>query len=234
MSESAVHLQPAFILQHRPYRETSLLMEVFTRDFGIVPLLAKGVRKEKSKWAGLLTPFSLLQLSYLDKNELKIFTQAELVSHFPLQRLALYCGFYVNELLQSFLYRHDPHPYLFECYQDCLLDLMHSETIEQTLRYFELDLLGETGYGVQLDNQQLNNQTIQPLQRYNFAAGDGIVADSMGIVSGATLLTLNVKATLTGSALNESKLLLRKMLEVHLQGKPLKSRDVLANIIRYL
>lgn len=234
MSESAVHLQPAFILQHRPYRETSLLMEVFTRDFGIVPVLAKGVRKEKSKWAGLLTPFSLLQISYLDKTELKIFTQAELVSHFPLQKLALYCGFYVNELLQAFLHRYDPHAYLFESYQACLVDLMHSQTIEQTLRYFELDLLEETGYGVQLDSQQLNNQTIQPLQRYNFVAGDGIVADSMGIVSGATLMTLNVKASLTGAALNESKLLLRKMLEVHLQGKPLKSRHVLANIIRYL
>ncbi|OAI18671.1 DNA repair protein RecO [Methylomonas lenta] len=234
MSESAVHLQPAFILQHRPYRETSLLMEVFTRDFGIVPVLAKGVRKEKSKWAGLLTPFSLLQISYLDKTELKIFTQAELVSHFPLQKLALYCGFYVNELLQAFLHRYDPHSYLFESYQACLVDLMHSQTIEQTLRYFELDLLEETGYGVQLDSQQLNNQTIQPLQRYNFVAGDGIVADSLGIVSGATLMTLNVKASLTGAALNESKLLLRKMLEVHLQGKPLKSRHVLANIIRYL
>lgn len=234
MSESAVYLQPAFILQHRPYRETSLLLDVFTRDFGIVSVLAKGVRKEKSKLAGLLTPFSLLQCSYLDKNELKTLTHAEFVRHFPLQRLALYCGFYVNELLQTFLHRYDPHPHLFSCYQTCLFDLLNSETIEQTLRYFELELLEETGYGVQLDSQQLNNQAIKPLQRYNFVAGDGMVADSRGIVSGATLMKLNVKAALTGAALTEAKLLLRKMLEVHLQGKPLKSRDVLANIIKYL
>lgn len=234
MSESAVYLQPAFILQHRPYRETSLLLDIFTRDFGIVPMLAKGVRKEKSNRAGLLTPFSLLQLSYLDKNELKILTQAEFVSSFPLQRLALYCGFYVNELLQMFLHRHDPHPELFSCYQTCLLDLINNDTIEQSLRYFELTLLEEAGYGVALDSEHVNNQAIQSWQRYNFAAGNGMVADDAGIISGTTLIKLNAKAALTGPALSEAKQLLRKMLEVHLQGKPLKSRDVLANIIKYL
>lgn len=234
MPESAVYLQPAFIIQHRPYRETSLLLDVFTRDFGRVPMLAKGVRKEKSKWAGLLTPFSLLQLSYLDKNELKILTQTELVSCFPLQRLALYCGFYINELLQIFVHRHDPHPELFACYQACLLDLMHNDTIEQSLRYFELNLLEETGYGVALNSEAMSNQAIQPLQRYNFAAGNGMIADKSGIVSGATLMTLNAKAPLAGPALSEAKQLLRKMLEVHLQGKPLKSRNVMASVMRYL
>lgn len=233
MSGATVYLQPTFILQHRPYRETSLLLEVFTRDFGIMSVLAKGVRQEKSKWTGLLTPFSLLQCSYLDKNELKILTQVEFVSNFPLQKLALYCGFYVNELLQTLLHRHDPHPELFSCYQACLFDLMHPETIEQTLRYFELALLEETGYGVELD-KQLNSQVIQPLQRYNFVVGEGMTADKAGIVSGATLMSLHAKAGLTGPALMEAKLLLRKMLEVHLQGKPLKSRDVLASIIKYL
>jgi DNA repair protein RecO (recombination protein O) len=111
---------------------------------------------------------------------------------------------------------------------------MNNDTIEQSLRYFELTLLEETGYGVALDSETMNNQAIQPLQGYKFVAGDGIVADKSGLVSGATLLALHAKAPLTGQALSEAKQLLRKMLEVHLQGKPLKSRDVMAGIIRYL
>lgn len=233
MSESAVYLQPAFILQHRPYRETSLLMDVFTRDFGIVPLLAKGVRKEQSKWAGLLLPFTLLHLSYLDKHELKILTHAEFGGSYVLQRLGLYCGFYVNELLQALLHRYDPHPELFQVYQDCLLALSADQFIEQSLRYFELSLLDETGYGVVL-NVDSRHQAIVDHRRYEFLSGEGLVADAHGCVSGETLKALFDRAVLQGSALQESKQLLRKMLDAHFHGKSLKSREVLAKLIKYL
>lgn len=234
MNESAVYLQPAFILQHRPYRESSVLLDVLTRDFGIVSMLAKGVRKQKSKTAGLLLPFSLLQLSYLDKNELKILTHAECVAGYALERLALYCGFYVNELLQKFLHKHDPHPRIFDCYQACLQDLRDSERIEQTLRYFELELLEESGYGAQLDVEEFGNQALDERRRYNFIPGTGMVEDAAGLISGNTLRALSVKAPLEGRTALEAKHLLREMLGAHLQGRPLKSRDVLAKIIRYL
>ena len=77
MDETKVFLQPAFILQHRKYRETSLIIDVLTRDFGIVSILAKGVRKKKSKLAGLLLAFTALKISYSGKNELKILTHVE-------------------------------------------------------------------------------------------------------------------------------------------------------------
>ncbi|WAR45530.1 DNA repair protein RecO [Methylomonas rapida] len=234
MTESAVYLQPAFILQHRPYRESSVLLDVLTRDFGIVTVLAKGVRKQKSKMAGLLLPFSLLQLSYLDKNELKTLIQAETVTRYPLQRLALYCGFYVNELVQKFLHKHDPHPRLFFCYQHCLQDLSQHECVEQTLRYFELALLEESGYGAQLDVEQQEGRAIETGRRYAFLADVGMVGASDGLVSGETLLALSAKMPLKGAALPEAKQLLRKMLDVHLQGRPLKSREVLAKIVKYL
>ncbi|PPD31384.1 MAG: DNA repair protein RecO [Methylomonas sp.] len=230
MSASAVYLQPAFILQHRPYRETSLLLEVFTRDYGIIPVLAKGVRKEKSRLAGVLLPFTLLRISYLDKNELKTLTEAEFVCNFPLQRLGLYCGFYVNELLQVFLHKHDPHSELFQCYQACLADLHANQAIEQTLRYFELSVLEESGYGAEIDVEQDSKVS----ERYDFFPGLGLVVASNGCVSHDTLQLLACKSPLSGSALPEAKLLLRKMLDEHLQGKPLKSRDVLAKIIKYL
>lgn len=233
MAEFAVYLQPAFILQHRPYRESSVLLEVFTRDFGIVTVLARGVRKEKSKTAGLLQPFSLLLLSYLDKNELKILTAAEMVSFFSLQRLSLYCGFYVNELVQRFLHKHDPHTDLFIRYQACLQTLMASDAIEQSLRYFELDLLEEVGYGIQLD-LVAGRDTVQCDHYYDFQAELGIVEDQGGSISGQALLALSHREALLGATLSEAKLLTRKMLDVHLQGRPLKSRAVVANVIRYL
>lgn len=234
MSEAVVYLQPALILQHRPYRETSLLLEVFTRDFGILSVLAKGVRKEKSKTAGLLLPFSLLKISYLDKGELKTLVQAEYLSSYPLQRLALYCGFYVNELVQKFLHKHDPHPELFVRYRRCLQDLSRGDAIEQTLRYFEIDLLTEVGYGGLLDVESSTGTSVKKQRRYNFSPGFGMIEDVHGLVGGETLLMLAVQAPLNRTALSEAKLLLRNMLDVHLQGRPLKSRDVLAKIIKYL
>lgn len=234
MVEAAVYLQPAFILQHRPYRESSLLLEVLTRDYGIVSVLAKGVRKEKSRTAGLLLPFSLLHLSYQDKHELKLLLQAEAVTPYALRNLALYCGFYLNELVQRFLHKHDPHPLVFFRYQACLQELLEGSAIEQTLRYFELDLLEHVGYGGALDVEHLEGRPVEPQRRYRFWAESGMVAAADGYISGETLLALQAKMPLTGSALPEAKQLLRNMLDVHLQGRPLKSREVLAKIIRYL
>ncbi len=234
MSEQTVILQPALVLQHRPYRESSVLLEIFTRDFGIISVLAKGVRKHKSKTAGVLLPFNQLAISYLDRNELKILTQAEFVVSYKLQRLALYCGFYLNELLQRFLHRHDAHAELFQRYQACLQELSAEAGIEQTLRRFELDLLQETGYGVELDMDSRSGQAIVDHRRYRFEAGVGMCADASGEVDGVTLRLLASQAPLTGYNLAEAKLLLRKMLDAHLQGRPLKSREVLSNIIKYL
>jgi DNA repair protein RecO (recombination protein O) len=232
--EAVVYLQPALILQHRAYRESSLLLEVFTRDYGIISVLAKGVRKEKSKMAGLLLPFIQVNISYLGRNELKTLTQVEFVSNYHLQGISLYCGFYVNELLQKFLHKYDPYPELFVRYLHCLLALSSSETIEQSLRYFELDLLQETGYGIQLDVDCETGENVDSVQRYHYLPAHGMKSSSRGIISGQTLLLLTKQSTLDTKALAEAKILLRKMLDSYLQGKPLKSRDVLANIIQYL
>lgn len=233
MDEAVVYLQPAYILQHRPYRETSLLLEVFTRDFGLISVLAKGVRKEKSKTAGLLLPFSLLQISYLDKNELKLLTNAEFLEAHDLQRLGLYCGFYVNELLQRFLHKHDPNPALFVRYQQCLQALLTDENIEQTLRYFELDLLEQAGYAIELDVDSRSGKPVQAERLYQFEANLGMVEHSTGI-DGRTLLAISERNALDSVSLNQAKQLLRTLLAQHLQGKPLKSRAVLAKVIQYL
>jgi DNA repair protein RecO (recombination protein O) len=234
MSEREVCLQPGFILHQRAYRESSLLLECLTRDYGIVSLLAKGVRKPKSPLAGVLLAFTELRVSFVGQQELKILTKAEYLEDFALQRLALYCGFYVNELLQKFLYRYDPHPALFDAYHGCLQQLAKDAAIEQTLRYFELSLLEETGYGFDLNCEAMTGGDVRPEYRYRYQADVGIVKDEMGKISGKTLLCLAQRADLSIAELSEAKVLLRSVVDHHLQGRPLKSREVLGNIIRYL
>lgn len=234
MPEHVILLQPACILHQRPFRESSLLLDVFTRDHGVVSILAKGVRKQKSKTAGLLQPFNQLLVSYLDRHELKVLTQADLQRQFALQRLALYCGFYINELLQRLLHRHDPHPELFQCYLDCLAQLTSAAAIESSLRYFELDLLAQTGYGVELAIDASSGDPVSDARYYRYAAGVGMLPDDSGEADGRTLRLLAARAPLADGNLQQAKQLLRKMLDSHLQGRPLKSREVLGKIIQHL
>lgn len=232
--DAVVYCQPALILQQRKYRESSLLLDVFTRDYGIISILAKGIRKEKSKLAGLLLPFVCLNISYFGKSELKTLTQAEFVNKYELQGMSLYCAFYVNELLQKFLHKFDPYPELFVEYQQCLQELRHIGSVEQTLRYFELTLLQVTGYAITLDRDCDSGVAIISEYRYDFLPNQGMKLTSQGLVSGKTLLLLSTQAPLDKLALAEAKLLLRKMLDIFLQGKPLQSRKVLAKIIKFL
>ena len=136
--------------------------------------------------------------------------------------------------MPKFLHKYDPHPELFNRYQQCLTALSLPDNIEQTLRYFELDILQGAGYGVQLDIDCLTGDAVQGGLRYNFLAGEGVAAHADGIAGGNTLLIMANRTAMDAIALSEAKPLLRKMLDLHLQGKPLKSREVLVKIIKYL
>ena len=243
MTETAVYLQPAFILQQHKYRETSLIIDALTRDFGRISLLAKGVRKAKSTSAGLLQPFVPLSLSYLGKAELKTLTAVErracgthampgdMIHPFSgLQGMALYCGFYINELVACFLHKYDPHPEVFDNYQACLFSLAEGSSTEAALRLFELKLMENTGYALQLECDN-HEQAIEPLKKYHVEAGQWPLAAEDGLFSGKTLQALNAKELTDAQVLSEAKMLMRKIIDVHLQGKPLKSRAVIRNIM---
>lgn len=248
MTETVVVLQPAFILQHRHYRETSLILDLLTRDYGIVAVLAKGVRKAKSKTAGLLLPFKALTVSYCGKAELKTLTQVELqASLTDLNGLALYCGFYVNELISRFLHKHDPHPEVYADYLDCLTQMIqvtatdHSPQLsltplmqlEAVLRIFELNLMQNIGLALLTQYDAYTETAIKPAASYHFHAELGVVEHSgEGTVSGKTILAMNNKRFTDAQTLTEAKKIMRAVINFHLQGKPLKSRAVLAKIYR--
>ncbi|MCK5889172.1 MAG: DNA repair protein RecO [Methylococcales bacterium] len=236
MSDSVTHLQPAFILRHKKYRETSLILDVLTQEKGLVSVLARGVRKKKSTLAGLLLPFTPLKLSYLGKKPLKILTYAELDSlAIDLKGLSLYCGFYVNELLLFLLYKNDAHSDLYHEYYRCLLHLKQNpENIEEILRFFELDVMKCLGYGLQLDYEGRFNTKVEKENNYLFNHEFGIIEHPQGYITGLTLLALEARQHLDKKALHEAKALMRKVIDFQLQGKVLKSRRVLAKIIQQL
>ena len=235
MNNSTVYLQPAFILRHKKYRETSVIIDVLTKDFGIVSILARGVRKKKSKIAGLLLAFTALKISYIGKHELKILTQIELdLPNIQLNGLSLYSGFYVNELITYFLHKEDPHPEVFNQYLQCLVMLSDSKGIEQTLRFFELNLMETIGYGIQLNRDANSNTTINPTKKYLFIGEVGMVESPDGYICGITLLAMDVRESLDKQALYEAKQLMRRIIDFQLQGKKLKSRAVLAKIINQI
>ncbi|CAA9890490.1 DNA repair protein RecO [Candidatus Methylobacter favarea] len=234
MTDTAVYLQPAFILQHRKYRETSLIIDVLTRDFGRISLLAKGVRKAKSKTAGLLQPFLPLAISYIGKGELKTLTDVEVMQPFPeLKGLGLYCGFYINELIGLFLHKYDPHPEVFAYYEACLSRLSDSSKIEAALRIFELDLMDNIGYGLQLKQAAGNKKPINPSKHYAFNIEQGPIEDENGLFSGKTLQAISARDLTDAHVLAEAKILMRAAIDTHLQGKPLKSRTVIHNMVKH-
>jgi len=244
MTETAVYLQPAFILQQQKYRETSLIIDVLTRDFGRISLLAKGVRKSKSKTAGLLQPFVPLCISFFGKAELKILTAVEIIPPlFELTGLALYCGFYINELTGFFLHKHDPHPEVFADYRKCLYGLsahcyaapgVASPRIEAALRIFECELMEHIGYGLQLEYAACNEKPIDSAKKYLFNKDEGLVEAGHGLFSGATLQAIKRKEFTDPKVLNEAKRLMRTVIDSQLQGRPLKSRSVINQIIKKL
>jgi DNA repair protein RecO (recombination protein O) len=234
-SNSQVLLQPAFILQHRKYRESSLILDVLTRDYGIVSILARGVRKSKSKTAGVLLAFTSLKISYIDRRELKILTNVELANlTIKLEKTPLYCGFYINELVSYFLHKNDPHPEVYVEYQQCLVLLANTQDTEQILRFFELNLIELIGYGLDLSINAKDESTVKALNKYSFDGNVGMVESITGYISGETLLSLMARNHLNKYALYEAKQLMRRIINFHLQGKVLKSRAVLAKIIKQL
>ena len=159
--------QPAFVLHSHPFRETSLVLEVFTRQHGRVALVARGARRPRSALRGLLMGFQPLTLSWFGKHELRTLHSAEWQGGQPqLQGRALLCGFYLNELLLNLMVRDDPHEQLFDYYQHTLQRLAHEKDHAAILRCFEKHLLQELGYALLLEHEADSGRPIDPSGRY--------------------------------------------------------------------
>ena len=221
-----------YVLHRRPWRETSLWLEVFSREAGKVALIAKGGRRHK-RFAAKLQPFQPLLLQWRRKGELATLTAAEAQEPVSSWRgNALFCGFYVNELLARLLARDDPHPGLFDAYRQVLRILAEGKDIETALRRFELTLLAEIGYAPVLDHEVKYGDTIDPDRWYRYLPEQGPVEDAEGWLQGRTLLDLRDGRLATPQSRAQAKRLLRLLIDHHLQGRPLQSRSLFRQQLR--
>ena len=223
-------LEPAFVLHSRPWRETSQIVEAFSRRHGRLGLIARGARRPNSGMRGLLQPFIPLLLSWRGKGELATLTGAEPEGGvLPLSGSAAIVGFYLNELLLRFLHRHDPEPLLFDHYRSALDRISCVDDPEPVLRIFEKRLLQAAGYALELEREVDSGLAIEPGEQYRYTANSGPERCSSGkssgvCVSGSTLLALAREQLDDRRVLSQAKRLMRSIIDEHCGGRALVSR----------
>jgi DNA repair protein RecO (recombination protein O) len=232
-----VEQEPGFILHSYPYKETSLIVEALTRSRGRVGLLAKGARRPRSAWRGVLLAFHPLRLSWSQGAEIGTLTGAEWSGgQGALSGISLMCGFYLNELLLRLLAREDPHEELFDVYEESIARLCVAGGPQApVLRSFERRLLVELGYAPVLDRDACSGKAIDPACRYVYEldrgprACNGAVSSEL-TVSGRTLLDVASGEYERPETRDEARSLLRELIAHRLGGKPLHTRNVLMEL----
>lgn len=224
--------QPVYVLHNYPFKETSLVVELFSREFGRIATVAKGARRPRSAMRGMLQSFQSLTATWSGKNELK--TLHSLDWHaglLLLQGEALMCGFYLNELLLKLLPREDANTALFEYYAKTLKILADGRAYATTLRRFELKLLQELGYAVPLAFDE-QNQPILAQKSYSYFAERGACKHSnQGVqLIGKTLLDMAIDDYTDVQTQSQSKQLMRVLLAHHLGDQPLHTRQLLIDL----
>ncbi len=234
MKRRAEH-EPGFVLHAYPYKETSLIVETFTRRFGRVGLLARGARRPRSVMRGVLLAFHPLRLTWSASAELGTLMQAEWGGGLPaLAGTGLMCGFYINELLLRLLPRDDPHEALFDAYGGALARLAAGETQAMVLRSFERRMLAELGYAPVLDRDASNGSAIEPAKHYAYEAERGPVEtrrkDGDSVISGRTLLDMAADNYDNLRTRDEARRLMRALIAERLGGQALFTRTMLSEL----
>lgn len=231
-----IQQQPAYILHARPWRETSLLLECLTRDHGRVGMVARGVRRARTRLSqSQLQPFQVLQLSFVLRGELATLRGAESTRRpLLLDGASLLSGLYVNELVVRLSERQDPHPDMFPIYRQTLERLASEPSPAWTLRRFERDFLRTLGYAMQLACDADTEEPLRSDADYRYVPEHGPVAagtDTRGLLlKGADLQALAEDRMPDEDAMRRLRHLSRGLLHHHLGGISLRSWRVLAGM----
>lgn len=236
MNPQRVQLQPAFVLHRRPYRETSWLLEVFSRDHGRVGLVARAARQSRPRGGKVLEPTRELLLSWTLRGDLGQLGQVESISTVSsLNGEQLLSALYLNELLLRLITRHDPHPALFDHYRTAIHELSRVSGSAIPLRRFEKQLLQELGYGLNLERDS-EGAAIRAEAYYDYRIGQGacpILGDASELaIRGDILLALHEDRLEESHSRREAKLLLRAALRSHLGPKPLQTPELFRSLRR--
>lgn len=223
-------LQRCFVLHSRPYSETSLILDVFSEDYGRLTILSKGARRKRSSLKGTLQPFTPLFMKWTGRGSMKTLTHAEPISiSLPLRGYILYSAFYLNEVLARVLENDTPYPVLFMDYLNALRELAQADNPEPALRRFELALLHHLGYGIDFLHCAGSGLPVDDLMTYNYREQRGFIASMMTghlTFTGNQLLAIAARRFETPEQLKAAKRFTRIALKPYLGGKPLISREL--------
>ncbi|GAD90683.1 MULTISPECIES: DNA repair protein RecO [Vibrio] len=222
--------QRCFVLHRRPYTESSLILDVFSEEFGRVTILSKGGRSKRSPLKGALQPFTPLLLKWSGGGSMKTLRQAEPISlGLPLSGVSLYSAMYINEILARVIAQEVPYPELFIDYLHALTELAQADNPEPALRRFELALLNALGYGVDFLHCTGTGMPIDPQMTYRYREQQGFIAsvrkDNLTF-KGEDLIALSERRFISKSQLSSAKRFTRIALKPYLGGKPIKSREL--------
>ena len=233
-----VNLESAFVLHTRAFKETSLLVDLFTKNLGRINVVAKGARKPKSPLRSVLTPASMFAVSFSGKTELKNLNACELLNHYSISMsVALNSIVYVNELLIKATEKEDPHEEIFNQYKllcEGLAGKTDKVEIEVLLRTFELVLLQELGYGIDLSFESISGNRIKPNNNYMFDPSLGFTklqTDSIkanGVFLGKDILNFSSGDLTEQDSRLASKKIMRLALDYHLGNKSINIRKYLS------
>lgn len=241
MSNNRINHQPAFLLTSRPWSESSLQIEVFSRDYGRVVMLARSARRRQSELRGVLVPFVPLQLSWYGNNELKTLHRAEWIGGWPQpQNQALFSAMYVNELVLKLTAREDPLPDIHAALHTVLQHISNGEHLS-ALRYFEWSLLRALGIAPDISQDSQGKEIINH-ERYWLRAEHAPVllmqaqmsAQENGIVvHGHTLNALNNRSLAEQPEWHTEAIRLTRMLLDFRLPEGILSRRVLKQLLQY-
>jgi len=248
-------MDKGYVLHTYAYRETSLILQVWTEKHGRLGLVAKGARRPKSSSRSVLVPFQPLALDWFGRGELRTLKTAEPASPAtPLAGASLLSAFYLNELLLKLTTRDDPHEGLFAAYDEAISALRAlsreartverdastaQRDIEPVLRRFELRLLQELGYAVELVREAGTHAPIAAEREYLYVVERGPVPSRQGDapsnavrLSGQTLIDLERGDFASATTAAQSKQLMRLLIHHSLNGQELATRSLVRDLQR--
>ena len=235
-STNKISLEPAFVLHRRPYQETSIIVDFFTRKYGRINAVAKGAKRPKSPLRSVLSPASKLSISLSGKNDLKTLSSAEILNHYTLNNSqSLNSIVYINELLTKAIEKEDPHKHIFDLYEGLLMNMSSSHStvfLEGLLREFELSLLQGMGYGVDLVREAETNKKIKRDLHYSFNPDQGFLevkksTSSQLLFPGEDIINFSEGDFEKKTTRNHSKIIMRIALDYHLGNKTINIRKYL-------
>ena len=219
-----------YVLHRRHYRESSLIIDLLTRDRGRVSAVARGAMRKQSRLGAVLQPLCQLRLSLAGHSELMTLAVAEPQARaFRIIGRRLYAAFYLNELVMRLTATHDPNLGLYSAYEAALEELRQNVHIERLLRRFEKHALDALGLGLVLDSEA-GGGALEPDKDYVYELHRGPVVardpNAAPRLLGATMLALARDADLTDQQLRQAKTLMRFVIRHYLDGRPLRSRKL--------